>query len=94
MALGAMQAIKDAKLDKQIVVCATDAGKDCLKEMMKADSIYVCTAVNDSDEIGTRGFYNLMALWAGIKVEQLTPTEGQLVTKENAWLQYNPNSVF
>jgi ribose transport system substrate-binding protein len=94
MALGAQKAIADAGRSKKIIVTASDAGKATLLEMMKPDSNYVATAVNDSDEIGTTGFYHLLGLLAGAQLPNLTPTEGALVLKEDAFKIYDPNKVF
>jgi len=94
MCLGAQKAAKDADRSKEMVFAASDAGKETLREMMKPDSNFIATAVNDSDEIGRVGFNHLMGMIAGGKLPTITPLYSGLVLPEDAAKRYDPNKVF
>lgn len=94
MCLGAQKAADDAGRSDEMVFGASDAGKDSLREMMRENSNFIATAVNDSDEIGRVGFHHLMAMLAGAKLPNITPLYSGLVTQEEAHKRYDPSKVF
>ena len=94
MCLGAQKAAQDADRSGEMVFAASDAGKDTLREMMRDNSNFIATAVNDSDEIGRVGFHHLMGMLAGGKLPHITPLYSGLVLKPEAFKRYDPNKVF
>lgn len=94
MCLGAQKAAADAGRSGELVFGASDAGKDTLREMMREDSNFIATAVNDSDQIGRVGFNHLMGMLAGGKLPHITPLYSGLVLREEAAKRYDPNKVF
>ena len=94
MCLGAQRAAQDAGRSKEMVFAASDAGKDTLREMMRDDSNFIATAVNDSDQIGRVAFKHMLGMLAGAKLPNITPLYSGLVLKDEAFKRYDPSKVF
>ena len=93
MCLGAQKAIADAGRQQEISVFGFDGQKAAIEQIAKGTN-YVATGQNSPDAISRIGFERLMALMAGKTVEKDTITPVVVVTKENAALVSNPQSVF
>ena len=94
MCLGAQKAAAAANRSAELFFVASDAGKETLREMMRANSNFLATAVNDSDQIGRVGFNHLMGLLAGAKLPNQTPLPSPIVLQKDAAKRYDPNKVF
>jgi len=94
MCLGAQKAAAAANRGAELFFVASDAGKETLREMMRANSNFLATAVNDSDQIGRVGFNHLMGLLAGAKIPHQTPLPSPIVLQKDAAKRYDPNKVF
>lgn len=94
MCLGAQKAAAAANRSVELFFVASDAGKETLREMMRANSNFLATAVNDSDQIGRVGFNHLMGLLAGAKLPNQTPLPSPIVLQKDAAKRYDPNKVF
>ena len=94
MCLGAQKAAAAANRSTELFFVASDAGKETLREMMRANSNFLATAVNDSDQIGRVCFNHLMGLLAGAKLPNQTPLPSPIVLPKDAAKRYDPNKVF
>jgi ribose transport system substrate-binding protein len=94
MCQGAQKAIKDAGRSKDIFLASVDGEKGTLKEIMSDGTNYGATGQNNSDQIGRAGFYRLMSILAGAEAPKKSVLPSPIITKENAFKFYNPDSVF
>lgn len=94
MCQGAQKAIKDAGRSGEMFLASVDGEKGTLKEIMTDGTNYGATGQNNSDQIGRAGFYRLLAILAGAEAPQKTVLPSPIITKENAFKFYNPDSVF
>jgi ribose transport system substrate-binding protein len=93
MCLGAQKAIRDAGRSDDIVIAGVDGQKEALKAILDGTD-YVVTGLNDSGQIGSKGFKRLMAILDDQKVEKDTILPSPQITKDNAKEHYDPNSIF
>jgi ribose transport system substrate-binding protein len=94
MCLGAQKAIKDAGRSGEMFLTSVDGEKGTLKEIMTDGTNYGATGLNNSDMIGRASFHRLMAILAGAEPPRETVLPSPIITKENAFKYYDPNSVF
>jgi ribose transport system substrate-binding protein len=94
MCLGAQKAIKDAGRSGEMFLTSVDGEKGTLKEIMADGTNYGATGLNNSDMIGRASFHRLMAILAGAEPPHETVLPSPIITKENAFKYYDPNSVF
>lgn len=94
MCLGAQKAIKDAGRSGEMFLTSVDGEKGTLKEIMTDGTNYGATGLNNSDMIGRASFHRLMAILAGAEPPHETVLPSPIITKENAFKYYDPNSVF
>jgi ABC-type sugar transport system substrate-binding protein len=94
MCQGAQKAIKDAGRSGEMFLTSVDGEKGTLKEIMTDGTNYGATGLNNSDMIGRASFHRLMAILAGAEPPHQTVLPSPIITKENAFKYYDPNSVF
>jgi ABC-type sugar transport system substrate-binding protein len=94
MCQGAQKAINDAGRSKEMFLTSVDGEKGTLKEIMTEGTNYGATGLNNSDMIGRAAFHRLMAILAGAEPPHETVLPSPIITKENAFKYYDPNSVF
>lgn len=94
MCLGAQKAIKDAGRSGEMFLTSVDGEKGTLKEIMTEGTNYGATGLNNSDMIGRASFHRLMAILAGAEPPHQTVLPSPIITRENAFKYYDPNSVF
>jgi len=94
MALGALAALKNAKMDK-VMICGIDGQKEAYEEIMKGGQ-YKSTVINNSWEITQKAVNILMDyLTKGIEPKEKQVITGTiLVTADNVKNYYNNDSVF
>ena len=94
MALGALAALKNAKMDK-VMICGIDGQKEAYEEIMKGGQ-YKSTVINNSWEITQKAVNILMDyLTKGIEPKEKQVITGTiLVTADNVKNYYNKDSVF
>lgn len=94
MALGALAALKNAKMDK-VMICGIDGQKEAYEEIMKGGQ-YKSTVINNSWEITQKAVNILMDyLTKGIEPKEKQVITGTiLVTPDNVKNYYNKDSVF
>jgi ribose transport system substrate-binding protein len=93
MCLGAQEAIATAGKTDAIFLVAVDGQKEAIKEILDGKN-FVATGRNDSNEIGLEGCKRLIDVVDGKQVEKDTILLSPLITKENAAVYYNPDSLF
>jgi ribose transport system substrate-binding protein len=93
MCLGAQKAIADAKRTDQMFLVGVDGQKEALLEILKGTN-YSATGLNNSDQIGRAAFHRIMAILGGGQAEKDTVLPSPLITKDNVFKFYDPNSVF
>jgi ABC-type sugar transport system substrate-binding protein len=95
MALGALKALGEADL-KQVMVAGIDGQKEAYAEIMKENSAYRSTVINNPSEITRRAVELLAdALINGHQPEKRTIITGTvLVTRDNVAKYFDPTSVF
>lgn len=94
MCQGAQKAINDAGRSGEMFLTSVDGEKGTLKEIMTDGTNYGATGLNNSDMIGRAAFHRLMAILAGAEPPHETVLPSPIITKENAFKYYDPNSVF
>jgi ABC-type sugar transport system substrate-binding protein len=94
MCQGAQKAINDAGRSGEMFLTSVDGEKGTLKEIMTDGTNYAATGLNNSDMIGRASFHRLMAILAGAEAPDETVLPSPIITKENAFKYYDPNSVF
>jgi ABC-type sugar transport system substrate-binding protein len=94
MCQGAQKAIKDAGRSGEMFLTSVDGEKGTLKEIMTEGTNYGATGLNNSDMIGRAAFHRLMAILAGAEPPHETVLPSPIITKDNAFKYYDPNSVF
>ena len=94
MCQGAQKAIKDAGRSGEMFLTSVDGEKGTLKEIMTDGTNYGATGLNNSDMIGRASFHRLMAILAGAEAPHETVLPSPIITKENAFKYYDPDSVF
>lgn len=94
MCLGAQKAIADAGRSDEMFLCGVDGEKAALENIMTEGSNYACTGLNNSDQIGRAAFHRIMAILAGAQAPRDTVLPSPLITKDNVYRHYNPDSVF
>ncbi len=94
MCQGAQKAIKDAGRSGEMFLTSVDGEKGTLKEIMTDGTNYGATGLNNSDMIGRAAFHRLMAILAGAEAPHETVLPSPIITKDNAFKYYDPNSVF
>jgi len=94
MCLGAQKAIEDAGRSDEMFLCGVDGEKAALENIMAEGSNYACTGLNNSDQIGRAAFHRIMAILAGLEAPQDTVLPSPLITIDNVYQHYNPDSVF
>jgi ribose transport system substrate-binding protein len=82
MALGAVEAIKNAKLSGKIVVVGFDANPDAAAAILAGDMN--ASIAQAPSNMGKFGVENLLKLIQGEKIEPVIDTGTELVTKDNA----------
>jgi ribose transport system substrate-binding protein len=93
MCLGAQRAIADANRTSEMFLCGVDGQKEALAQI-KNKSNYACTGLNNSDQIGRKGFDRMMAILAGATPPKDTYLSSPLITIDNVIKFYDPNSLF
>lgn len=94
MCLGAQQAIADAGRSGEMFLAAVDGETGALLEIMKPDSNYGATGLNNSNIIGRAAFHRLMAILAGAEAPKETSLPSPIITSENVGRFYDPESTF
>ncbi len=94
MCQGAQKAVHDAKRDNEMFFASVDGEKGTLKEIMRDGTNYGATGQNNSDQIGRASFHRMIAILAGAQAPAKTVLPSPIITKENAFKFYNPDSVF
>jgi ABC-type sugar transport system substrate-binding protein len=94
MCLGAQKAIEDAGRSNEMFLCGVDGEKAALENIMTEGSNYSCTGLNNSDQIGRAAFHRMMAVLAGLEAPHDTVLPSPLITIDNVYQHYNPDSVF
>ncbi len=82
MALGAVQAIKNAKMTGKIVVVGFDANPNAAAAVLAGDMN--ATVAQAPSNMGKLGVENLIKLIQGQKIDPVIDTGTELVTKDNA----------
>lgn len=93
MCLGAQRAIADAGRSTEMFLCGVDGQKEALVQILNKTN-YACTGLNNSDQIGTMGFYRMMSILAGGTPEKDTYLPSPLITIDNVIKFYDPESLF
>jgi ribose transport system substrate-binding protein len=93
MCLGAQRAISDAGRSKEMFLCGVDGEKAALLQIIN-NTNYVCTGLNNSDQIGRLGFNRLMLILGGAVPPLDTYLPSPLITIDNVGKFYDPNSLF
>jgi ABC-type sugar transport system substrate-binding protein len=93
MCLGAQRAIADAGRTDEMFLCGVDGQKEALLQILN-ETNYACTGLNNSDQIGRKGFNRMMAILAGATPEKDTYLASPLITIDNVVKFYDPNSLF
>ncbi len=93
MCLGAQRAIADAKRTSEMFLVAVDGQKEALQSIMNKTN-YGATGMNNSDQIGRVGFHRLMDILAGAQAPKDTVMPSPIITVDNVFKYYNPDSVF
>jgi ABC-type sugar transport system substrate-binding protein len=94
MCLGAQKAIADAGRSSEMFLAAVDGETGALQEIMKPDSNYGATGLNNSNIIGRAAFHRLMAILAGAEAPKETSLPSPIITIDNVVQFYDPNSTF
>ena len=94
MCLGAQKAISDAGRSDEMFLAAVDGETGALQEIMKPDSNYGATGLNNSNIIGRAAFHRLMAILAGAKAPKQTALPSPIITIDNVARFYDPESTF
>lgn len=94
MCLGAQQAIADAGRSGEMFLAAVDGETGALLEIMKPDSNYGATGLNNSNIIGRAAFHRLMAILAGAEAPKETSLPSPIITGDNVGRFYDPESTF
>ena len=94
MCLGAQKAIADAGRSGEMFLAAVDGETGALQEIMKPDSNYGATGLNNSNIIGRAAFHRLMAILAGAEPPKDTALPSPIITIDNVAQFYDPNSTF
>jgi ABC-type sugar transport system substrate-binding protein len=94
MCLGAQKAIEDAGRSKEMFLVGVDGEKAALLNIMGEGSNYAATGLNNSDQIGRAAFHRMMAILAGADAPKKTVLPSPIITKDNVYRYYNPDSVF
>jgi ABC-type sugar transport system substrate-binding protein len=94
MCLGAQKAIADAGRSGEMFLAAVDGETGALQEIMKKDSNYGATGLNNSNIIGRAAFHRLMAILAGAEAPKQTALPSPIITIDNVARFYDPNSTF
>jgi len=93
MCLGAQRAIADAGRTTEMFLCGVDGEKAALLQI-KNNTNYVCTGLNNSDQIGRLGFNRMMLILAGVVPPLDTFLPSPLITIDNVAKFYDPESLF
>jgi hypothetical protein len=75
-------------------LAAVDGETGALQEIMKKDSNYGATGLNNSNIIGRAAFHRLMAILAGAESPKETALPSPIITIDNVGMFYDPNSTF
>lgn len=94
MCLGAQKAIADAGRSGEMFLAAVDGETGALQEIMKPDSNYGATGLNNSNIIGRAAFHRLMAILAGAEAPKETSLPSPIITIDNVDKFYDPDSTF
>ncbi len=94
MCLGAQKAISDAGRSDEMFLAAVDGETGALQEIMKPDSNYGATGLNNSNIIGRAAFHRLMAILAGAEAPKQTALPSPIITIDNVARFYDPESTF
>lgn len=94
MCLGAQKAISDAGRSDKMFLAAVDGETGALQEIMKPDSNYGATGLNNSNIIGRAAFHRLMAILAGAEAPKQTALPSPIITIDNVARFYDPESTF
>ena len=94
MCLGAQKAIADAGRSSEMFLVGVDGEKAALENIMAEGSNYAATGLNNSDQIGRAAFHRLIAILLGATPPHDTVLPSPLITIDNVYRHYNPDSVF
>jgi len=94
MCLGAQKAIADAGRSDEMFLVGVDGEKAALVNIMTEGSNYAATGLNNSDQIGRAAFHRLMAILLGATPPHDTVLPSPVITIDNVYRYYNPDSVF
>jgi len=94
MCLGAQKAIADAGRSSEMFLVGVDGEKAALENIMAEGSNYAATGLNNSDQIGRAAFHRLIAILLGATSPHDTVLPSPLITIDNVYRHYNPDSVF
>lgn len=94
MCLGAQKAIADAGRSSEMFLTAVDGETGALQEIMKKDSNYAATGLNNSNIIGRAAFHRLMAILAGAEAPKQTALPSPIITIDNVARFHDPTSTF
>lgn len=95
MALGAMKAIKEAKLENQILIAAAADGQKEAIKLIQDGTQYGATGSNNPAVIGKMGIEIALKIAKGeTEFQKITFTPPLVITKENASKNYDPNAGF
>jgi ABC-type sugar transport system substrate-binding protein len=94
MCLGAQKAISDAGRSGEMFLAAVDGEAGALREIMKKDTNYGATGLNNSNIIGRAAFHRLMAILAGADAPKETSLPSPIITIDNVVKFYDPESKF
>lgn len=94
MALGAMQAVKEAgKMDQVIIVSAADGQREAFEMIQKGD--YGATGLNNPSLIGKKAVEIAVRVLSGeTGFPKVIYTPAACISKENVQEFYNPGSIF
>lgn len=92
MALGALKAIKEMKLEDKITIVGFDGQKDAYELLQKGQ--YGATAQNSPSILGTTVVEAVVKHLNGVELKRITYTPSVLVERSNVNQFYDPNSLF
>jgi ribose transport system substrate-binding protein len=81
-ALGALQAVKQAKRDKEIFIVAVDGSPEAV-ESIKSGGAFVASAAQYPQKMAAAAVEQAILAMKGEKLKDFFPIEGSLITKDN-----------